>query len=122
MKVPPEKRRDQDYLNDMIVHAETALRFTDGMLLADFEADQRTAMAATHCLQIVGEASVHLSNYVKSQIRSVPWAEIRGMRNILVHAYHNADDEIIFLAIKNRLPEMILAIKGYLLEEVNKVT
>ncbi len=111
---PPEKRRDADYLQDMMTHAEMAITFVAGMDFSTFEKDLKTVHAATHCIQIVGEASIHLTQQIKDSLPAIQWHQIRGMRNLLVHAYHNADSEIIFVTIRDRLPNLIHTIRTYL--------
>jgi|TARA_B100001964_G_C14064593_1_gene522983 uncharacterized protein with HEPN domain len=113
-KLPEEKRRDSDYIADMIEFGEKAISYCKNITKEELEKDSRTLFATTYCIQCVGEASVHLSDETKVKITSVPWKEIRGMRNILVHAYHNADADVIYYTATSELPALIKSIKNFI--------
>lgn len=55
-------------------------------------------------LEIIGEASNHVSNELKSSYSDVQWDQIIGMRNIFVHEYFGVDNEIVWEIITNDLP------------------
>ena len=113
-KPPKEKRRDSDYLADMVEFGERAISYSKELTKEDLEKDSRTLFAVTYCIQCVGEASVHISDETKTRISNIPWKEIRGMRNILVHAYHNADTDVIYFTATSELPPMIKILKDQL--------
>jgi uncharacterized protein with HEPN domain len=56
-----------------------------------FTEDERTQVWIIHHLQVIGEASNHLSDELTEQNKDVPWADIVGLRNILVHQYFGID-------------------------------
>jgi uncharacterized protein with HEPN domain len=56
-----------------------------------FIEDERTQVWIIHHLQVIGEASNHLSDELIEQNRDIPWADIVGLRNILVHQYFGID-------------------------------
>ena len=56
-----------------------------------FIEDERTQIWIIHHLQVIGEASNHLSNELTEQNQDIPWADIVGLRNILVHQYFGID-------------------------------
>ncbi len=71
-----------------------------------FTNDRKTRLAMTHLVQIIGEASRALSDTLKAGAPEIPWKEMGAMRNILVHEYFAADDELIWdVAIKD-VPEI----------------
>lgn len=57
-------------------------------------------------LEIVGEASNHLSNELKEKFSSVSWAQIIGMRNVFVHEYFGVDSTLVWEIIKTDLPDL----------------
>ncbi len=52
--------------------------------------------AVSLCVMQIGELSNHISNEFKSENCSIPWREIRGMRNVVAHEYGNIDTDIIW--------------------------
>jgi len=55
--------------------------------------------ALVSCLAVVGEAAAHLSPEARACDASVPWHQIVGMRNRLVHAYFDIDQDEVWLAV-----------------------
>jgi uncharacterized protein with HEPN domain len=56
-------------------------------------------------LEIIGEATKNLSRELKAKHREIPWREIAGMRNKLIHEYFGVKLELVWVTIKNKLPE-----------------
>ena len=73
---------------------------------ASFDADERTQVWMVNRLQIIGEASRHLSQAFRDQHAEVPWQLIIGMRHHLVHGYFNIDPDILWAAVTERIPEL----------------
>lgn len=71
-----------------------------------FERDELVQNWVVHHLQIIGEAVRNLSSSLKEQHREVPWSQITGMRNILVHDYFAIDVEAVWQAVERDLPEL----------------
>ena len=51
-----------------------------------------------------------ISQATQDAIPSVPWAELRGMRNRVFHEYGNVDVDVVIDIVENDLPELITAI------------
>jgi len=58
-------------------------------------------------LEIIGEATKHLSESFRKSHPDVPWKMMAGMRDILIHAYHEADLNIIWKTVKEFLPDLL---------------
>ncbi len=71
-----------------------------------FEADERTQVWMVNRLQIIGEASRHLSQSFRDEHPEVPWRLIIGMRDHLVHGYFAIDPDVAWSAVSERLPEL----------------
>ncbi|TVQ54421.1 MAG: DUF86 domain-containing protein [Phycisphaerales bacterium] len=78
-------RDDDARLLDMLAAAVEAQTFVAGMSREDFFSDRKTQVAVIHSLLVLGEASIHVSDERKSQLPTIPWDEIRGMRHRLAH-------------------------------------
>jgi len=67
-----------------------------------------------HNLQIIGEASKKLPSDLKKSHPNVPWKEIAGMRDVIVHDYFGISLEIVWDVIQNRIPDLKAAINAML--------
>lgn len=94
-----------------------ARAFAEGHDLDDFLNDRQLRYAIERALEIVGEATSNLSDEVKSRDPSLPWDEMRGLRNIVAHAYHRVDPARVWRVVTRDLPETHEKIQA-LLEEV----
>ncbi|MBU3676752.1 MAG: DUF86 domain-containing protein [Chitinophagaceae bacterium] len=57
-------------------------------------------------MEIIGEASNHISDEIKNKFTSIQWAQIIGMRNVFVQEYFGIDSTLVWDIIKNDLPEL----------------
>jgi uncharacterized protein with HEPN domain len=57
-------------------------------------------------MEIIGEASDHISEEIKTQFSEIEWAQIKGMRNIFVHEYFGIDSRVVWEIIKHDLPDL----------------
>jgi uncharacterized protein with HEPN domain len=80
-------RRDEQRLSDILEALDWIARAVAGRTEADFVADETLCYAVAQRLTTVGEAVARLSPEVKARDASVPWQDIVGLRNILVHEY-----------------------------------
>src|SRR5664280_3603094 len=80
-------RRDRQRLNDMLGALDWIAKAVSGRTEADFLADETLCYAVAQKLTIIGEAVARLSPELTARHSSVPWPDIMGLRNILVHEY-----------------------------------
>jgi uncharacterized protein with HEPN domain len=76
---------------------------------ADYELFLNNSMMKFACikqLEIIGEASGHISDEIKMQFSEIEWSQIRGMRNIFVHEYFGIDTKLVWEIIKLDLPDL----------------
>ena len=57
-------------------------------------------------LEVIGEAARNVSDEVRSRYSEIPWRNMIGLRNILIHEYFGVDESIVWEVIKNNLPEV----------------
>lgn len=62
-------------------------------------------------LQIIGEATKHLPSEVTEEHSEIPWAQIRGFRNILVHEYFGVETEVVRDVVETYLPPLASALR-----------
>jgi uncharacterized protein with HEPN domain len=85
-------RDDRSRLLDVIEAIERIERYAARGREA-FDRDELLQTWVVHHIQIVGEAVRKLSDALRSEHPEIPWAEIIGMRNIVVHDYFGVDTE-----------------------------
>jgi uncharacterized protein with HEPN domain len=98
---PREWRLRVEDILDAVAKIE---RYVEGLTFEQFQADQKTVDAVIRNLEVIGEAVQHLASHRDSLPRGVPWADIAGMRNILIHAYFGVDLKIVWHTIIEDLP------------------
>ena len=77
-------------------------RFMESILVQD---------AVIRNLQVLAESTTRLSEQLRSTEPLVPWAKIRGFRNVVTHAYLNIDQDVVWGVVEGDLPELDDAIR-----------
>lgn len=101
------KRDDSVYLGDILAEATSAVAFCDGIMQDELEANLMTLRAVERSIEIIGEAASKVSKATKDQFPSLPWKQMKGMRNTISHQYWGADSDVLFSTVKDDLPEVI---------------
>jgi hypothetical protein len=91
--VPPREWRLR--IEDILDAATRIARYVEGMDAAVFVNDDLTLDAVSRCFGIIGEAATHIPNDVIAAHPEIPWAEMRAMRNIVVHEYFGVTNETL---------------------------
>ncbi len=99
-----------DYLRDMMEYAEKAERFVQGVGFEEFQNDERVLLAVVRALEIIGEAARHIPKSVRDRYPAVPWKQIIGMRDKVIHGYFGVDVEVVWRTVKENLPPLRQAI------------
>ena len=107
MRDPKERLQD-------ILEAIAAIERYAARDRAAFERDELLQSWFVRHLQIIGEAARALSESVRALAPEVPWPQIIGMRNILVHGYFEVDTDIVWNAVKNDVPALKPALERLL--------
>ncbi|MEM3374145.1 MAG: HepT-like ribonuclease domain-containing protein, partial [Candidatus Woesearchaeota archaeon] len=66
----------------------------------------KTLYAVIRCFEIIGEASKNIDNEFKEKYHNLPWKEMSGLRDKLIHAYFGVDINLLWNTIKNNLPKL----------------
>jgi len=70
----------------------------------DFKQDKKTVNAVIRSLEIMGEAAKKIPDDLRRKYSKIPWKEMAGIRDKLIHEYHGVDLEIIWKVVKEELP------------------
>jgi uncharacterized protein with HEPN domain len=57
-------------------------------------------------LEIIGEASKNISPHIRKRYPNIPWEQMNGMRNVLIHEYFGVDISVVWHTAKIHLPEL----------------
>ncbi len=93
-------------LQDMLNAARKIEGYVEGLTFEDFIQDEKTFDAVIRQLTILGEAASYVPDQVVSRTPEIPWFEIRGMRNIVVHEYFGINREIVWKTAVKNIPEL----------------
>lgn len=102
---------DRWRVHHMIEAAEQALDFVRGRNRADLEGDLMLRLALTRAVEILGEAAAQVSEAGRGELPAVPWLQIIGMRNRLVHAYFDVNQDILWDTVELALPDLLNKLK-----------
>lgn len=100
-------RSDAAYLAPMVQAARDAMEFTAGLTPPEWTRSRLHQHAVLKSLEIVGEAASQVSAETRDQFPMIPWTEIIGMRNRIVHAYFGVDFGVVWRSVQEDLPTMI---------------
>ena len=103
-----------DYLEDISGAISDIRLFIQGMSADGFMADKKTVNAVIRSLEIIGEATAKIPKDVRMRYPEVPWDEIIGMRNRLIHEYFGVDLDIVWQTIQEDLMPLETSIKTIL--------
>ena len=92
------------FLKDIQNSLNKIFKYTDNITFDQFFNDDITKDAVERNFEIIGEAVKNLSDEFKSDYPNIPFKQIAGMRDKLIHNYFGVDYEIIWETIKNNLP------------------
>ncbi len=106
-----DERLIKDYLIDILESIQDITDFTKGMTIDQFSVDRKTVKAVIRCLEVIGEAANKIPNDVREKYSEVPWTEIIGMRNRLIHEYFGVDVHIIWQTIQEDIKPLYNWIK-----------
>ena len=99
---------DPTRLNHMHQAATEALEFIQGCSREALDHNRLLVLALLKEIEIIGEAAVQLSPDCRARHPQLPWKNIIGMRNRLIHAYHDVDLDILWDTITLALPPLIV--------------
>lgn len=108
--------RDRQVLKKIAHHLESVILYCAGCDdYAAFQSSQMRVEACVFNLMQIGElAKTSLSGQAKKQIASIPWNQIYGLRNRIVHGYAGVDLRIVWEVISDDLPALHSEITKYL--------
>ena len=105
------RRDDTTRLRHMLDHAEEAVAMASGKRRDDLDNDRLLELALTRLAEVVGEAAARVSRGEQAHHPQIPWSEIVGLRNRLVHGYDAVDLDILWEIIQVDFPHLISVLR-----------
>ncbi|MFA5343632.1 MAG: DUF86 domain-containing protein [Kiritimatiellia bacterium] len=97
-------REYKDYLMDLIEAIDKIEQFAEAPAYEDFEKDEKTIFAVIRALEVMGEAAKKIPAGVRNQYKQVPWKQMAGMRDKLIHEYFGVNIRVIWKTVKEDIP------------------
>ena len=104
-------------LRHMLDHAREAVTLAQGKGRADLDDDRLLELALVRLLEVVGEAASRVPDEDCARYPEIPWPQIVGLRNRLIHGYDAVDLDILWQIIEHDLPPLIAALQIILEQE-----
>jgi uncharacterized protein with HEPN domain len=101
------RRDDNLRLQDMLTAARDACTFAAGKAVDDLSREKQLTLALLKCVEIIGEAAARVGGDTRAKHPSLPWNDMIGMRNRLVHTYFDIDISLLWTTITDDLPPLI---------------
>jgi uncharacterized protein with HEPN domain len=92
------------YLKDILAAIESIETFVAGMDLEAFQSDDMTSSAVIRKFEIIGEAVRNVPEDIRTAFPEIPWKEMAGMRDRLIHFYMGVNYRLIWQTIRDDLP------------------
>lgn len=104
------------YLSDILEAMVKIEEFVEGLNFENFNGDDKTVSAVIRKFEIIGEATKQIPEEIRRSSSQIPWKEMAGMRDRLIHFYFGVDHKLVWTTIKERVPKVKPLIKKILEE------
>jgi uncharacterized protein with HEPN domain len=95
----------------MLDSANEAFSLIEGKKRGDLDSNRLLGLALVRLLEVLGEAAGRISKNYRSVHPKIPWMQIIGLRNRLIHGYDSVDMDILWNIISKDLPPLIVMLK-----------
>ena len=109
--------RDVIHLADIIKSARMIRDYVSGTTHQDFLANTQLQDSVIRRLEIIGEAAGRVSQQFRDENPDIPWSEMRGMRNWVIHRYDDVDMDVVWETVDQDIPRLIAQLEGLVSEE-----
>lgn len=99
--------RDRTYLLDILQAAKLAISYVGDKTEQEFLADIQCQDSVIRRCEIIGEAARRVSEATRKEYPELPWSQMIGMRNVLIHEYDDVDLAIVWRTVRIELPRIV---------------
>jgi len=107
---------DRVRVGHMIDACRKVIHFLSGRHREELDEDEMLRFAVVKAIEIIGEAATHVSSEARVEAPDVPWAQITGMRNRLIHAYFDIDTDRVWDTYIEDIPALLPVLQALLAE------
>ncbi len=112
-------RREELYLHDIIDAADAIQRFVNDADEEEFSSNEMRRSAVLQKLLIIGEAAARMPDSFTGKYPAIPWSDMVGFRNIVVHEYFSVDWSIVWTTATQDVPQLRAHVARILASEEN---
>jgi len=100
------KRAIGDYIEDIVDAIGKTINFVEGMTYDTFIRDEKTIFAVVRALEIIGEAVKNIPTETRKNYPEIPWRNMAGMRDKLIHEYFGVRLDLVWKTVKEEIPPL----------------
>ena len=100
------KREAGDYIEDIINAMEKSTNFFKDLSYKKFIQDDKTVFAVVRALEIIGEAVKSIPNNLRKKYPEIPWKDMAGMRDKVIHEYFGVKLSLVWETVKEEMPPL----------------
>jgi uncharacterized protein with HEPN domain len=95
---------DLAFIEHILLGIEKIQEYTKNLTAQDFIDNELIQDAVIRNIEIIGEATKKISEDLKSQYQEIPWKEMSGMRDKLIHDYFGVDVDVVWKTVNEDIP------------------
>ena len=100
------KRKICIYVKDILEYMERSEKHIKDISYEEFLDDNKTLDAIIRCIEVIGEAAKNIPDDIRNKYPSIPWRDMSGIRDKIIHSYFKVDYETVWLVVKEEIPKL----------------
>jgi len=104
-------------LRHMLDAAREAISFAKNRTRNDLDTDRMLTLSLVKCIEIIGEAAANITRERQAELPQLPWPQIIGMRNRLIHGYFDIKLDVVWKTLTDDLPPLIAELENIITSE-----